>query len=323
MVASLSLLRAFEAAARTGSFQDAAGELRLTPSAVSHAIRKLEQQLGVVLFEREVRHVRLSADGQALMRHVGPAFEDIRRGMTLISTRGPRLLRVHSAPSFAAQWLTPRLPRFLAEHPDVEIRLSASTDYTKFTSDDFDVDIVYGHTGLEGVVVLPLGEETVTPLCVPSIARRIRTPEDLFNEQLIESDNKQVRWRDWFAANGLSPPAPHGMRFDRSFLAISTAVNGLGIALESTRLAEREIDSGLLVPALGHRTVDVRYVGHYLVFPRIALRRQTLQIFFYWIARELKLDMESALKLPISNAAYAEPRHANLGSANDRVANPR
>jgi DNA-binding transcriptional LysR family regulator len=211
-------------------------------------------------------------------------------------------LRVHSAPSFAAQWLTPRLPRFLAENPDIEIRLAASTEYTKFVSDDFDVDIVYGRTSLEGVVVLPLGEETVTPLCVPSIALRIQKPEDLFNHHLIESDNKQVRWRDWFAVNGLSPPPPHGMRFDRSFLAISTAANGLGIALESTRLAEREIDSGLLVPALGPPTVDVRYVGHYLVFPRLALRRQTLQTFLSWITRELKLDMESTLGLPISGA---------------------
>ncbi|MBR0794957.1 LysR family transcriptional regulator [Bradyrhizobium jicamae] len=299
MTASISLLRAFEAAARTGSFQVAAGELHLTPSAVSHAIRKLEQELGVVLFEREVRHVRLSADGQALMRHVGPAFEDIRRGMTLVSTRGPRLLRVHSAPSFAAQWLTPRLPRFLAENPDIEIRLAAGTDYTKFTSDDFDVDIVYGRTNLDGVVVLPLGEEIVTPLCVPRIAKQIHKPEDLFSHLLIESDNKKVRWRDWFAANGLSPPPPHGMRFDRSFLAIHTAANGLGIALESKRLAEREIDSGLLVPAVGSPSVDVRYVGHYLVFPRLALRRQTLQIFLHWISRELKLEMESTLGLPI------------------------
>jgi len=298
MNASLSLLRAFEAAARTGSFQEAAGELRLTPSAVSHAIRKLEQQLGVVLFERGVRHVRLSADGLALMRHVGPAFEDIRRGVTLVSTRGPRLLRVHSAPSFAAQWLTPRLSHFLAENPDIEIRLAAGTDYTKFTTDDFDVDIVYGRTRQEGLVVLPLGEETVTPLCVPSLARRIHKPEDLFNHLLIESDTKQVRWSDWFAANGLSPPAPHGMRFDRSFLAISTAANGLGIALESTRLAEREIDSGLLVPALGPSAVDIRYVGHHLVFPRLALRRQTLQIFIHWIAQELKLEMETTLGLP-------------------------
>ena len=290
MPASMSLLRAFETAARTGSFQEAAKELSLTPSAVSHAIRKLEGQMGVVLFEREIRQVHLSADGHALMRHIGPAFDDIRRGVTLVSTRAPKLLRVHSAPSFAAQWLTPRLSRFLAENPSIEIRLAAGTDYTKFTTDDFDVDIVYGRPNQDGLVVLPLGEETVTPLCVPSIARQIQKPEDVVNHMLIESDNKQVRWDAWFAANGLSPPDPHGMRFDRSFLAISAAANGLGIALESTRLAEREIDSGMLVPALGKSATDIKYIGHYLVFPRLALRRQTLQIFLQWIARELKID---------------------------------
>jgi LysR family transcriptional regulator, glycine cleavage system transcriptional activator len=291
MLASITLLRAFEAAARTGSFQEAAKELSLTPSAVSHAIRKLEGQMGVVLFEREIRQVRLSADGHALMRHIGPAFDDIRRGIKLVSTRAPKLLRVHSAPSFAAQWLTPRLSRFLAENPSIEIRLAAGTDYTKFTTDDFDVDIVYGRPSQDGLVVLPLGEETVTPLCVPGIARQIKRPEDIVNHMLIESDNKQVRWGAWFAANGLSPPDPHGMRFDRSFLAISAAANGLGIALESTRLAERELDSGLLVPALGAQATDIKYIGHYIVFPRLALRKQTLQIFLQWITRELKVDV--------------------------------
>ena len=87
MQVSLQLLRAFEAAARTGSFQDAAVELHLSPSAVSHAIRKLEQALGTVLFERDGRRVRLSSDGHALMRHVGPAFDDIRRGVDFVSTR--------------------------------------------------------------------------------------------------------------------------------------------------------------------------------------------------------------------------------------------
>ena len=104
------------------------------------------------------------------MRHVGPAFDDLRRGVDLVSTRGPKVLRVHSAPSFAAQWLTPRLPQFLPTNPDIEIRLSAGTDYTRFTNDEFDVDIVYGRPTQEGVIVLPLGEETVTPLCTPKFA---------------------------------------------------------------------------------------------------------------------------------------------------------
>jgi LysR family transcriptional regulator, glycine cleavage system transcriptional activator len=291
MQMSLSLLRAFEAAARTASFQKAAIELRLSPSAVSHAVRKLESNLGVSLFERDGRAVRLSADGMALMRHVGPAFADIRRGIDLVSTRGPGLLRVHSAPSFAAQWLTPRLPRFLARHREIEIRLAAGTDYTRFITDEFDADIVYGRPNHDGLIILPLGEEVVTPICIPELAKAIRKPKDLLGQVLIESDNKQIRWTDWFGANHLAAPPPHGVRFDRSFLAIAAAVSGLGVALESTRLAEREMAEGLLVAPLADRAVDVRYVGHFLVFPREAQRRKTLQIFIQWIASELAVPL--------------------------------
>lgn len=289
MQLNLSLLKAFEAAARSGSFNEAAMELHLSASAVSHAIRKLENLLGASLFEREGRRVKLSVDGIALMRHVGPAFDDLRRGLEAVSLRGPKVLRVHAAPSFAAQWLTPRLPRFLASHADIEIRLSAGVDYTRFANDEFDVDIVYGRPTQEGVIVLPLGEETVTPLCAPKFASLVRRPEDLLHHALIDSDNKKVRWPDWFAANGLTAPPPHGMRFDRSFLAISAAVNGLGIALESTRLAEKEIANGSLVPILAGQARDIRYVGHFLVFPRVALRRQPLQLFRDWISAELQL----------------------------------
>jgi LysR family glycine cleavage system transcriptional activator len=293
MQAPLSVLRAFEAAGRTGSFRAAATELNLTPSAVSHAVRKLERGLGVVLFEREGRTVRLSADGTALMRHVGRAFEELRRGMEIVSTRGPRLLRVHSAPSFAAQWLAPRLAAFLAQHPGIEIRLAASTDYTRFVTDEFDVDIVYGQPRQDGgLVILPLGEETVTPLCTPDLAKQVRKPSDLFEQVLIESDNKQIRWPAWFGHNGLTAPPPHGTRFDRSFLAIAAAVDGLGVALESTRLAEREMVSGKLVAPLAGRAADVRYVGHHLVFPCAARQRQTLRIFTGWITRELGPEME-------------------------------
>ena len=172
----LSLLRAFEAAGRTGSFRTAADEIALSPSAVSHAIRKLERTLGARLFEREGRLVRLSPEGEALMRHVGRAFEELRRGLEVVSTRAPHLLRLHCAPSFAAQWLTPRLARFLRDHPGIEIRLAAGTDYTRFGNEEFDADIVYGMPRQEGLTVIPLGEETVAPLCAPDLARRSPRP---------------------------------------------------------------------------------------------------------------------------------------------------
>ena len=288
----LSLLRAFEAAARTGSFRAAAMELSLTPSAVSHAVRKLEHSIGAGLFVRNARAVHLSPEGEALMRHVGRAFDELRRGLELVSTRGPQLLRLHSAPSFAALWLSPRLARFLRDHPGVEVRLAAGTDYTRFLNDEFDADIVYGPPRQEGLVVIPLGEETVTPLCSPEMARTIGSPIDLFSQILIESETKQIRWSDWFARNGLPAPRPQGMRFDRSFLAIAAAVDGLGVTLESTRLAEREIASGRLVPPLVGQAEDVRYVGHHLVFPRSTRQRHSLRVFTKWLSLELGLALE-------------------------------
>jgi LysR family glycine cleavage system transcriptional activator len=288
----LSFLRAFEAAGRTGSFRAAAAELNLTPSAVSHAIRKLEQVLGIPLFERDTRHVRLNYEGEVLMRHVSRGFDELRRGLDVVSTRGPKLLRLHCAPSFAAQWLTPRLTDFLKRHPGVEVRLAAGIDYTRFTADEFDADIVYGPHRVEGLIVMPLGEETVAPMCTPDLAAAISAPSDLFNQVLIQSDSKQIQWTDWFAANGLAAPPPNGSRFDRSFLAIAAAAAGLGVALESTRLAERELASGRLIMPLDQKSTPVRYVGHNLVFPRYVRRRHSLRVFADWLLAELGAEGE-------------------------------
>ena len=287
---SLPSIRAFEAAARLGSFRAAAAELNLTPSAVSHAVMKLEQALGTELFVRDNRQVRLSPDGEALMRHVGVAFDELRRGIETITNRGAGLLRLHSAPSFAAQWLSPRLLEFRSKFPDIEVRIAASTDYAHFTNDEFDVDIVYGQPRAEGVHVTPLGEELITPLCSPAMAERITCLDDLASVVLIQSDLKLVRWADWFGANGAQPPHVFGARFDRSFLAIAAAADGLGVALESTRLAERELKSGRLVAPLAGRANDVRYVGHRLVYPKAFHHRRTLRLFSQWLLTELGLD---------------------------------
>jgi len=295
----ISAIRAFEAAARTGSFRDAANELHLTPSAVSHAIRKLESTMSTTLFERSARSVRLTPAGENLMRHAGAAFDNLRRGMEEVAGRGPQLLRVHCAPSFAAQWLAPRLAQFLAAQPKLEVRLAASTEYARFSNDDFDVDVVYGQPRGEGIEIIPLGEETVTPLCTLDVAKRIRKPKDLFGQVLIRSEVKQVQWHQWFTANGLESPAIHGMRFDRSFLAIAMASSGLGVTLESTRLAEREIATGKLVAPLEGRSVDVRYVGHYLVFPRASRQRRAVCAFAEWITSELS-ETEGNFKIAVT-----------------------
>ena len=283
----LGALRAFEAAARTGSFRAAGEELAISPSAVSHAIRKLEDLIGAALFERDGRKVRLNNAGDQLLRHVSAGLDEMRLGLSAVSARQVNLLRLHSAPSFAAQWLMPRLARLIAEPPGLAVRLSAGTDYPRFHNDDFDAGISYGAPRQTGLVVVPLGEEIVTPLCAPEMAGRIAEPADLFRLDLIESDNKQVRWAEWFSANELRAPLARGSRFDRSFMAIAAATDGLGVALESTRLAERELASGRLVAPLSGRSREVRYVGHFLVYPprkRISAAVRTLE---RWLTREL------------------------------------
>jgi DNA-binding transcriptional LysR family regulator len=290
----LSALRAFEAASRTGSFRSAADDLGLTPSAVSHAIRGLERDLGALLFEREGRNIRLTPEGETLMRHVERGFGELLLGVGSVAARRPQLLRLHCAPSFAAQWLVPRLKRLLTECEGLELRIAAGADYTRFLADEFDADVVYGAPApdtYKGVVVLPLGTETVTPLCAPELAPLIRAPRDLFAQTLIESDNKRVRWPAWFAANGLAAPAPRGPRFDRSFLSLSAAADGLGVALESTLLAERELASGRLVAPLQGMAQDVVYAGHWLVFPRTKRYARPMVLFLDWLTRELGLDV--------------------------------
>lgn len=285
----LGALRVFEAAARTGSFRAAASELGLTPSAVSHAIRAFEDQIGTTLFEREGRNVRLNPSGDELLRRVSSGFDELRHGLEVASSRSSNLLRIHCAPSMAAQWLMPRLRGLIEGYPELEVRLAAGTDYPHFRNDEFDVDICYGPPRQEGLWVLPLGEETVRPMCAPSLAGAIREPADLLKLALIESEQKRVRWNAWFAANGLSAPSPGGFRFDRSFMAIGAATDGLGVTLESTRLAERELASGQLVAPLAGHARDVTYVGHYLVCPPQAKHRRSVRTFTKWITRELDL----------------------------------
>lgn len=285
----LSLLRVFEAAARLPTFRAAAAELMLSPSAVSHAIRELERRIRAPLFLRSTRRVEVTPEGRALFGHVTRGFDELQRGLDSVTTASRSSLRLHCAPSFAGQWLGPRLAAFLLANPKVELKLSASQNYPLFPSEEFDADIIYGSPRQTRLNIVPLGMETVAPLCAPSLALRIRSIGDLMGATLIESEHKRVRWPAWFEANGQSAPQANGPRFDRSYLSIAAAVEGVGVALESTRLAERELLAGKLVRPLAGRTLDVDYVGHYLVYPLGGERQRALQRFVAWLGHELHL----------------------------------
>jgi DNA-binding transcriptional LysR family regulator len=277
------------------------------------------------LFEREGRSIRLTPEGETLMRHVERGFGELQLGIGSVAARKPQLLKLHCAPSFAAQWLVPRLRRLLTECSGLELRLATGTDYTKFLADEFDADIVYGVPSTEyygsltqqGLVVMPLGTEVVTPLCAPTLAKTIRSPRDLLVHTLIESDNKKVRWPAWFTANGLAALIPRGPRFDRSFMSLSAAADEIGVALESTLLAEREIASGRLIRPLEGRCEDVVYTGHWLVFPRTKRYARSMVMFLTWLTKELGLEVNldtldvlssDQTVLPVLRAKIAQER---------------
>lgn len=294
--ASLTMLRSFEAAARLGSLKAAADELALSPSAISHAVRNLEQVLGTSLFERTGRGVRPTLEGRALLTRLSSGFDEIRRGVEDVGRRSATPLRLHSAPSFAALWLVPRLNGFTQRNPTVDLRLAADTDYARFVTDDFDLDIVYGPIQAQGVIAIPLGEEEVTPLCAPALAAGLRNGDDLVRLPLIQSEQKQVRWDDWLRLNGVTRPVNRSLRFDRSFLALSAAANGLGVALESMRLAERDLDSGALVAPFSRTGRNIRYIGHSLVLPRGRQVRHPARVFAHWLLGALDVPCDTFAK---------------------------
>lgn len=254
----LKAIQAFEAAARLSSFALAAEELFVTPSAVSHQIKLLEDQFGVQLFHRVHRAVVLTDAGRRYAEEVSAAFARIDLATRELGrTEKSDILTVHATPSFATQWLMPRLARFSSLNPDVDVRLNASTDTVDLVAETVDIDIRYGMKRLQpaGTMVLTFPPETIVPMCSPALMNGphpIRTPDDLVHHTLIHSEVCLVGWRDWMRQHRkVKLDISRGLRFDRSFMALSAAVDGLGVCLESLLLAQRELETGRLVAPLG------------------------------------------------------------------------
>ena len=247
------LLRAFEAAARLQSFTLAAHELHLTPSAISHQVRELEELFGRSLFARSHRRVELTAEGLRLYEGLSRVLDALESCCSEVGLAASgQVLSLYCAPSFAAKWLGPRLPAFMNEHPDISIRITSGSDPLDLTrAREVDVAITYGRAlSRAGVEVTSLGPERIVALCSPSLRNPRRPWKQLIRElPLIESQLNHVTWRDWFALNGLEMPQRVRQSFDRAALSISAAVDGMGVCLETTRFAERELARGDLIEA--------------------------------------------------------------------------
>lgn len=288
---SLNQVQAFEAAARLSSFVAASEELRITASAVSHNIRALERELGVALFHRVHRSVVLTDAGRRYAERISEAFAMMAEATrTIDRTVKADLLSIHSAPSFATQWLMPRLSRFSVLHPDMDVRLNASVDAVDLSAGTADFHIRYGaFFPASNVQVAPFPEETFVVACAPQICegeQGLRAPEDLSRQTLIYSEVNLVTWRDWLDARGLAHiETLRGPRFDRTFMTVAAAVDGLGVALESRLMLQRELDSGRLVTPFG--VEGPRMVCHSLLFLKAKANLPKMRAFRQWLFDEL------------------------------------
>ncbi len=284
----LSALVAFETVARRLSFARAAEELHLTPSAVSHQIAKLEQFLGFLLFERNPRGIVLSDAGESYLGRVaaalgaiGNATNDIRKGVR-------NTLYVHTSTSIASLWLMPRLGKFVRAFPDISLSLSASPVHSDFVLGHVDVDIRYGIPEWPNLVVEPIFEEHILPLASPDLLARqpVHVPSDLLQRPLIQSTVSLVQWPAWFASrNIIGTPDRFAFRFDRASMSLEAAVQGLGVALESDRIAASHIEAGRLRPVF-HPAWSLSIEAHFMVYPARHAQRVEVSQFVSWMREQ-------------------------------------
>lgn len=287
----IGCLVAFECAARHQSFSRAAEELNLTQGAVSRQIRTLEEVVGVALFERVRRRVLLSEAGHAYLADVRRALADLgdatHRVMAFTGTRG--VLELAVLPTFGARWLVPRLSRFLADHPDVTVNLSARIEPFDFAAEPFDAAIHVGQPVWAGGVLDHLMDEQVVPVARPGwpADRPLVVPADLAGLPLLHQSTRPSAWAEWFASVGVANDAAwRGPRFDQFSMVAEAAACGLGAALVPRFLVEEELASRRLV-VLFAEPLATRS-AYYVVHPASKGRSALLAAFQAWIVAEAK-----------------------------------
>jgi LysR family glycine cleavage system transcriptional activator len=282
---SLRAIAAFEAAARHQSFARAALELHLTSGAISHAIRGLEERLDVALFEREGRGVSLTEEGRVLAGRV-------RLGIGLLSSAfetKPWLERskliVSVLPAFASRFLIPRLGRFTARHPTIEIELRGTWALAEIGNREADIGLRYGPGGWAGLSAIQLAEETLFPVASANYKQELPcSPTELLAHELI--CHPEFQWRPWFAHVGLDVPEPKAaLTVDDSILVLEAAAAGQGIALARSLLAMADLQLGRLV-----RVFDEAVPAHYsywMVWNPVSPKLPNIELFRAWLQEEL------------------------------------
>lgn len=285
---SINSLLALEAVERLGTATAAADELSLTHSAVSRQLKVLEEQIGVSLFIRERKGLRLSPAGTAYARSVRDCLNDLARASLKVKSSGSRAnLNLAVLPAFGMYWLGPRLQSFMRTHPDILINQSTRIKPFDFEREDFDAAIHFGTEDWRGVNHLPLLRERVIAVCAPDFADQLPLPpEALLSTPLLHLESRPGAWEDWFKAHGQEADRLRGMLFDQFTNMAEATVAGTGVALLPEFLAVREFQRGRLVPASsGYVEVEGTY---FLVWPKNAPVSASLSSFLGWFSAQVQ-----------------------------------
>ncbi|MFA7269216.1 MAG: transcriptional regulator GcvA [Sterolibacterium sp.] len=308
----LNALRAFESAARHLSFRKAAEELHVTPAAISHQIKLLEDQLGIQLFRRLTRAVELTEVGSSFLPKLSEAFETMVQAVNKVRTHEKTaVISVNVPPSFASKWLMPRLHRFVTAHPDIDIRIIASMRLVDehqqdlgspdehYRAGDFDIDIHFGSGNYPGCRVNKLFTVSYTPLCSPSLLeglRPLKKPSDLryhllLHDDIPEASVRRPNWAKWLQAAGVdNVDSSRGPHFNHPILGLEAAVDGMGVVLGTKEMAAYDLAAGRLVAPFD--LVLETDTAYYLVVSESVADYPKVKVFREWLLKEA-LDVHS------------------------------
>ncbi|MEM7619018.1 MAG: transcriptional regulator GcvA [Pseudomonadota bacterium] len=289
-------LRAFEAAARYLSFQEAAAELGLSPSAVSHQIRTLEAYLDTKLFTRLTRAIELTEAGETLRPGVEEGFRRIEHAVKQVrSIKTHSVLVISTGPSVAAKWIVPRLYHFEERFPAIEVRITTTSRAINLHKEDVDIAIRHGHGKYDGLDSIRLFGEAYTPMCAPDLMQRksatLKHPENLTSHRLLHDhgtlfpEQNVPDWSRWFKnANILIDDSSQGQHFQQSDHAIQAALDGAGVLLGRIAIAAPDLAAGRLVRPF-ELTLPSPY-GYYFVTRKGRCREKPVAAFLAWLQEE-------------------------------------
>lgn len=292
---SLAAIRAFEAAARLGSFTRAGSELGTSSASVSYHVRQLEAQLGVTLFVRHPHRVTLTEAGALIAEEAGKAFAGLRASFARAAEIDETRLALTTLPTFGTSWLTPRLGLFRAAHPDIVVELDVSDTAEDLTTGRFDIAIRNGDGRWPGLRTIELFPSVFLPLCVPALkeaAAGIADPRVPLPVPLL---GRPDWWTLWYRALGWEegpPPSRFGTRFSTEHLDVAAALAGHGVVIASPILFRAEIDAGRLVPA--HDRLVPAGRSFWLTWPVSRQHSRKIALFRDWLCDEAAAAREAA-----------------------------